>query len=94
MIVDTNTTPAIGSIRKADATGEYPCTDCKYWLIKNIDPIKANAVKIIARLAPVKDMFLKKLSGNMGVSHRFSHQVKPPRTTVAIPRQVRTVLSV
>jgi hypothetical protein len=80
-------------MRKADPTGEYPCTDCKYWLIKNIDPIKANAVKTIDRLAPVKDMFLKKLRGNMGVAHRLSHQTKIPKTTTAITRQVKTVLS-
>ena len=51
-------------------------------------------MNVMAMLAPVNDMFLKKCSGSIGLGMRLSHQVKIASSSAAIPKAISTCGSV
>ena len=54
--------------------------------MKNMTPNMANEMSVSAMLAPVKDMFLKNLKGNMGSDERHSDTAKAASRTTAAPK--------
>ncbi len=62
--------------------------------MKKKEPIRAKATSVSARLAPVKDKFLKKCIGSTGLAEWRSHKAKPPSNIAAIANAISTLWAV
>ncbi len=84
---------ATGRRQAPDSSAEYPSTNCRYWLMKNIDPNIAKNTSVIDTDAAVKRGFLKKVTSRIGWSVWRSHRMNDPSsTTAAAPHPMITGL--
>src|SRR5438067_1098249 len=76
---------ATGVSIAAAFNGEYPCTNWKYCVSKNVDATSAKNVMVIVADAAEKRGFLKKCTSSIGSRHgRGAGLARVPRRAVAV----------
>jgi hypothetical protein len=76
------TTAARGKSAIPDCRAVCPSTVWKYWLRKKLAPKRLNMIMVRAKLAPVKDIFLKRYMGSMAFFALPSQRAKAARKTM------------
>ncbi len=70
-------------------SGEYPSTNCRYWVSRKIDPNIARNVIVIAALAALNRGLRQKRMSSIGWSTRRSHAKNAARSSPPAKKKAR-----
>ena len=78
-----------GSVATPARSGEYPCTSCRYWVSRKIEPNMPKYISSDAAFDAAKARLRKKRIGSIGADVRSSQATKLATSTAPAPSATR-----